>query len=314
MTAFSMHFTFSTTIIASISRAALLKTLASHKVDARLSYKSVEKSFQYNRATLRTEGDECIRFTNHKDLVDVGVLSCGQGNLCLNDDTSSTGSRCFSPVKNLRRSNHTYISCAYLNGTAGKKCEGDWACAYVDQEQISCGSCIGYASCLNNNATVAESSCRGDFSCWVLNGEKAESLFSSACIMNSPSSPFFSYEPTQLLQTRLALIAGKTNVKKVCLDLSLLSTHRLYFLLVMDTILVSVLRMLVTTAGECCCHHSPCTSKLLRLTFFRSTLVMDCSHATTHQILVLETACAMVKQFVMMYRMASTSIITIAQR
>jgi uncharacterized protein YcfJ len=66
------------------------------------------------------------------------------------------------------------ILCTYLNGTAGVRCQGGYACTNFKDEQIinvtnvGCGSCNGDYACHSDkykNITVGEGSCVGKYSC-----------------------------------------------------------------------------------------------------------------------------------------------------
>jgi hypothetical protein len=167
-----MHFTFSTSTITSISGAALLTALTSHKVAS----KPFNDSFGALKANAKTEGDECsyekaVKAQQmHLDIGILGTLSCGSGLTCVEDPSSSVGGRCIAlvvaePV--IQSVDDTSLPCKYMNGTMGIKCAGDYACSGSDDTRIGCGSCIGISSCRNltGYVTIGERSCLGDGSC-----------------------------------------------------------------------------------------------------------------------------------------------------
>ena len=63
------------------------------------------------------------------------------------------------------------VSCTFTNGTKGVKCNPIDACAGINTEYISCGSCIGEASCLFTGGSIGESSCIGRRSCFSVLGD-----------------------------------------------------------------------------------------------------------------------------------------------
>lgn len=64
------------------------------------------------------------------------------------------------------------ILCTMGDGSAGKKCDGLWACRNIDTSKVSCGSCNnGDQACEGTSGQIAESSCNGYYACY---GHKCE--------------------------------------------------------------------------------------------------------------------------------------------
>eukprot|EP00956_Cyclotella_meneghiniana_P035659 scaffold116902_cov58-Cyclotella_meneghiniana.AAC.2 len=104
---------------------------------------------------------------------DVGVLSCGVGEICIEDSTSSVGGRCMVLVADdepaLELQEERQLSC--------KKCEGNLACYKVDQSRIPCGSCNGVGACYNlsNDVTIGANSCLAQWACAMAEVTASES-------------------------------------------------------------------------------------------------------------------------------------------
>ena len=94
---------------------------------------------------------------------DVGVLSCGVGEVCVEDSTSTLGGRCEVLVND---------GAADLEPQRERelceKCVGSSACQGVDQSKIGCGSCMGTSACgwLASDVTIGANSCRGEYACF----------------------------------------------------------------------------------------------------------------------------------------------------
>jgi hypothetical protein len=117
---------------------------------------------------------------------DVGIFGCGKDEYCVEDPAFSLGGRCIKfdveheqdfdetlTVESHRRLDDS-ILCTYLNGTAGVKCQGGYACTNFKDEQIinvtnvGCGSCNEDYACHSDkykNITVGEGSCVGKYCC-----------------------------------------------------------------------------------------------------------------------------------------------------
>ena len=119
------------------------------------------------RTAAKKQGVECafVDSVTVRKSVDVGVLSCSAGKVCVEDSTSTMGGRCeilVSPDDEAAalEPQHERKLC--------EKCVGKWACDYVeDQSKIGCGSCIGIGACykLESDVTIGENSCVGDYAC-----------------------------------------------------------------------------------------------------------------------------------------------------
>ena len=69
----------------------------------------------------------------------MGILRCGSGEVCVEDEASSLGGIC--QKEELTDENHRHLTaCTYTNGTAGTKCVGTSACGGVDPNNVGCGS------------------------------------------------------------------------------------------------------------------------------------------------------------------------------
>lgn len=155
-----MHYIFPTTFITSISRAALLATLTSHDVTASID-SAIEQPPQAYLANLGAECSYVNAFKIAETHADTGILDCGSGEACIQDDSSSAGGRCIR-VKDdeVALESHRYLlACSFANGTAGQKCVGNYSCYGVaDLRKIGCGSCHGEAACSQVHGNVGENS------------------------------------------------------------------------------------------------------------------------------------------------------------
>ena len=164
-----MNLAFPSTTIASLTGAAILATLPSHQAVASIN-------LAYDNAKAETKENECLLENVLKDgHADIGVLGCGYGKVCVEDNTSSAGGRCIklkyaTDFAESRRQLAT--GCQYLNGTYGSKCVGLDACYGVDETKIGCGSCIGKYACdsMSGDVTIEELSCIGYAACYAASG------------------------------------------------------------------------------------------------------------------------------------------------
>ena len=140
------------------------------------------------RAASKETGTECSFSTSRKApavQADVGVLTCPEHEFCIKDATSSLGGRCvwsdeeyeyaseFFVTDTHRRlaecsgNNPSYcIECTFLDGTAGKKCDGGYACDGADTDNIGCGSCNEYKACYKASGVISEGSCNDSEACY----------------------------------------------------------------------------------------------------------------------------------------------------
>ena len=101
---------------------------------------------------------------------DVRVLSCGVGEVCVEDLTSTMGGRCEILV--IPDDDAAALE-PQRERQLCKKCVGEHACIGVDQSKIGCGSCMGEAACLSlgSDVTIGANSCVGDYACLEASGE-----------------------------------------------------------------------------------------------------------------------------------------------
>ena len=143
---------------ASVSGAAITTSLTARDVLASVQNDGSRAALKSRRAIDSKAGDECVKFSSLKSgvdqtaAVDMGILGCSQGFICLDDDTSSTGSRCAIVDKTARRLEVTKEACVHADGSTGYKCEGGYnsyaksyqgACYDTDKTKVGCGSCNG---------------------------------------------------------------------------------------------------------------------------------------------------------------------------
>ncbi|KAL7506395.1 hypothetical protein ACHAWX_000651, partial [Stephanocyclus meneghinianus] len=177
-----MRFNFHTPTIASLSGVALLTTSSHNQVDANVSISSppLDASAPFMELSIK-QGSECS-FTNsfktHVNHVDIGILSCGAYETCVEDAKSSLGGRCTTLIhKEVSvKAHRELVACTFSNGTAGTKCEGLYACSNVNENAVGCGSCIGNDSCnnLKVGSIIGENSCIGSSACYSLQGSVAD--------------------------------------------------------------------------------------------------------------------------------------------
>ena len=124
------------------------------------------------RTAAKKQGVECAivdSFAVQKS-VDVGVLSCSAGELCVEDPTSTVGGRCKVLAS-------TDDEAAALEPQRERelctKCTGNSACFGSDQSKIGCGSCLGDFACehMESDITIGDDSCVGDYACTFSGGE-----------------------------------------------------------------------------------------------------------------------------------------------
>ena len=72
-----------------------------------------------------------------------------EGQVCIQDTTSSLGGRCVfeTSVHERQRELQVGTPCTFKNGTFGVKCVGTRACYNIDVNNVGCGSCYGTYSC-----------------------------------------------------------------------------------------------------------------------------------------------------------------------
>ena len=142
-------------------------------------------------------GGECV-FNDNNEAVDSGILTrCRETETCVKDSTSSLGGLCvdvdeaYADIWEKRQlageetdaptlkpttlkpttmeTSKPTTECTFLNGTAGNKCVGDYACSNgANITKIGCGSCIGTKSCFDMSSvitSVGEESCIGYYAC-----------------------------------------------------------------------------------------------------------------------------------------------------
>jgi hypothetical protein len=95
-----MRFTFSLSPLEFLSGTAILTVTSTSQVVARVSYAYDESVNAYTgspRAASKTQGTECSfvnAFKVEEAHVDTGLLGCGRGLTCVEDETSYLGGRC----------------------------------------------------------------------------------------------------------------------------------------------------------------------------------------------------------------------------
>ena len=164
-----MKLTIATAFIAASASAPSIS--ASRVAASILEHENNKRSID---TVAKKQGVECAladRITVRKS-ADVGVLSCGVGEVCVEDSTSTMGGRCDVLVPDndeaaaLEPQRELHEEC--------EKCVGDNACSgVIDQSGIGCGSCIGLYSCANlaSDATIGDNSCVGELACDSASGK-----------------------------------------------------------------------------------------------------------------------------------------------
>eukprot|EP00956_Cyclotella_meneghiniana_P028792 scaffold68079_cov66-Cyclotella_meneghiniana.AAC.1 len=157
-----MRVVFPTTTIASIGGAVYLATVNAVTDSVSIAYEKPGSIRFANTAATTQQGSEC---SFEKEVLtmtpDVGVLSCGTGEMCVEDSTSQFGGRCVASEEKLAVESQRELQCT--------KCSGKNACPVgVNQTKIGCGSCIGDYACFNlpDNVIIGENSCVGDYACF----------------------------------------------------------------------------------------------------------------------------------------------------
>lgn len=179
-----MIFASPSATIASLSGSAFLVTLSSNKVAASTTLPSDHASTRTKRKSTECLFEKGFKFDYIKfdyNNADIGVLSCGYGSVCVEDNTSSIGGRCIK-IKYVgdyvtsRRQLAT--DCQYVNGTFGRKCVGIDACYNADETKIGCGSCIGNYTCdsMSGDVTIGEHSCIGYAACYSASSGSGASI------------------------------------------------------------------------------------------------------------------------------------------
>ena len=187
-----MHYTFSPSTIASLSGTVFLAVASTSQVVASVNFAYDESINAYSgsiRAARKTRGTECSfvnAFKVDKTLVDTGILECGSGLTCVEDETSSLGGRCnvLMDMETNIESRRLLVDCTFSDGTTGTKCVGANACTGSDITKIGCGSCLGDQSCRDMYAgvTVGENSCLGDAACHKAGHNPYDTLTTSLTI------------------------------------------------------------------------------------------------------------------------------------
>ena len=164
-----MKLTIATAFIAASASAPSIS--ASRVAASILEHENNKRSID---TVAKKQGVECAladRITVRKS-ADVGVLSCGVGEVCVEDSTSTMGGRCDVLVPDndeaaaLEPQRELHEEC--------EKCMGNNACSgVVDQSGIGCGSCIGIYACadLASDVTIGDNSCVGELACDRASGE-----------------------------------------------------------------------------------------------------------------------------------------------
>ena len=169
LTQVKMLFTFPTTTIASVSGATLLASFSPSGVAASVSF-AYKKAGSIRAVAKPNLVTECT-FTNGfkvEQAPNTGILSCGMGETCIEDETSSKGGRCVILEEGAVVESHRHLlACTYKDGSSGTFCTGTDACAGADANKIGCGSCKGDNACngFDGNITVGEKSCLGTSAC-----------------------------------------------------------------------------------------------------------------------------------------------------
>ena len=140
---------------------------------------SILKEHDNSKGSIHTaakkQGVECAFVDKMPDQnsADVGVLSCGVGEVCVEDSTSTVGGRCKVLVSAddeaaaLEPQRELHVC------DESKRCQGNNACLGVDRSRIGCGSCIGVYACsrLASGVTIGDNSCIGELACDHAYGE-----------------------------------------------------------------------------------------------------------------------------------------------
>ena len=108
-------------------------------------------------------GEECEPSTS-KGYFDIGACS-NTTHVCVEDTSSLLGGTCvdigqtseFLTEERLPAGPGP-IDCTYINGTKGKKCHGGQSCVRSNVDNIGCGSCYGFRSCVGLTGKVLDTS------------------------------------------------------------------------------------------------------------------------------------------------------------
>ena len=169
-----MKLTIATSFIAASASAPSITT--SGVAASILEHENSKRSV---RTSPKKQNVECA-FVNSLSVqksTDVGVLSCGAGEVCVEDSTSTMGGRC----KILESADDEAAAALepQRERELCEKCVGTYACYDVeDQSKIGCGSCMGIGVCafLGSDVTIGANSCVGDWACFHSSGELSDKI------------------------------------------------------------------------------------------------------------------------------------------
>jgi hypothetical protein len=144
---------------------------------------------------------------------DAGLLVCDNGEVCVEDLTSSLGGRCVKfkdeelaneydeltavDTRHRKLADYTRIACTYADGSPnGVKCMGVGACAGIDPDKVQCGSCNGRWACgsmigwtngnIGRTLYVGELSCNGEGACYSNTDSSTVTIGSESCNQPGP--------------------------------------------------------------------------------------------------------------------------------
>ena len=162
-----MKLTIATSFIAASASAPSITT--SGVAASILEHENSKRSV---RTAPKKQNVECA-FVNSLSVqksTDVGVLSCGAGEVCAEDSTSTMGGRCEVLVS---ADDEAAALEPQRERELCEKCVGYYACYGINQSKIGCGSCIGEGACfgLGSDVTIGENSCVGTKACFYSSGE-----------------------------------------------------------------------------------------------------------------------------------------------
>ena len=163
-----MKLTIATTFIAASASAPLISIS-----EVAASILKHENSKGSVRTAAKKQGVECayVNGVTVRESADVGILSCGVGEVCVEDSASKMGGRCEILVS---ADDEAAALEPQRDRELCEKCVGEKACASAkDQSKIGCGSCMGFAACyfLGSDVTIGGLSCVGDYACMQASGE-----------------------------------------------------------------------------------------------------------------------------------------------
>jgi len=153
--------------------ALRLGTLASilnvREVSARVVGSSdIRENIKESKSFAKNKGDECIKLEadisgNKKDIenVDVGVLGCGEALICLEDESSSTGSRCVDSEEVFVKDECLPEGAVWCS--TDSDCCGTTYCEILEDEY--------HRKCIGQKCFAAGEQCTNDSDCCAKEGD-----------------------------------------------------------------------------------------------------------------------------------------------